>query len=298
MSRSRETTLKFSIAPRALQAQGRRGVLTVLSHQAPGRIIPLGDEPITIGRDAEATVFIDDPSLSRVHVRFASMHDAFFIQDLESTNGTFIDGERLTEARMLHDGARIQLGRDTLIRFSLQDEEQLEASRRLYESSVKDALTGAYGRHFLDERLRSDLSDAKRHGRPLCVVFVDLDHFKQVNDTFGHAAGDEVLRRVSKLLVSAVRTEDVVARFGGEELVIVARGITTEGGVALAERLRADIEALEVAFDDKSIKVTASFGVAALEGELAEASAEELVAVADRRLYDAKRDGRNCVRSG
>lgn len=267
----------------------------VLGGGRAGTLIPVGPEPIVIGRDEEATVVLADESLSRRHARFVKLHGRYFIQDLDSTNGSFVDGRRITEAEALEDGARVQLGNGTLLRFVLQDEREYRASLELYESTVRDPLTGLYNRHFFDERLASEYAFAKRHGTFLSVVFVDADHFKQINDTFGHPAGDEVLRRVSGLLSETIRAEDVAARIGGEEFVVLVRDIAPKGIVTIAERIRAGVEALSIEHETQRIAVTVSVGVATMSPERAFDTPEALVASADAALYAAKAAGRNRV---
>ncbi len=294
-SKRRDNTLQVEVSP-MIRESPRRGALTMLSGSRPGMVIPIKDEGTTVGRTGEvATVAIEDESLSRCHARFFSARGRYFVEDLESTNGTFVDGRRIREPVMLEEGVRVQLGRSVLLRFTLQDETELAASRDLYEATVRDALTGVFNRHYLEERLRGELSYAKRHGTSLSVLFVDADHFKRVNDTWGHAAGDEVLRRLAATLVDALRSEDVVARIGGEEFVLVLRGIATAGVRTVAERVRAEIEALEIVYEGQRIPLTVSVGAATQNPEREFETAEELVAVADAALYRAKEAGRNSV---
>ncbi len=295
MTRTRETTLEVMISP---EGEGpRHGVLTVLSHHRPGMLIHLSDKPVTIGRGEEATIRFDDASLSRCHARFSKLRQTFVLEDLGSTNGSFVDGERIEAPTRLEDGIRVQLGGELVLRFSLQDEREYDAARKLYEATVRDALTGTFNRHYLDERLASEVSYANRHHTPLSLLFVDADHFKKINDTWGHPAGDMVLRLLAQHLSKSVRTEDIVARFGGEEFVIVARGIAGEGAMALAERLRAEVERLRIPYEDDMIHLTICIGVSWLLPEGPEIDPETLVAKADAALYQAKRGGRNRVLS-
>jgi diguanylate cyclase (GGDEF)-like protein len=141
----------------------------------------------------------------------------------------------------------------------------------------------------------SELAFAQRHGVPLTVMFVDADHFKRVNDTHGHAAGDEVLRRLSQLLESTLRAEDIVARYGGEEFVLVLRGVPTTGALAVAERVRVGVETLKIGHAGKWIPVTVSVGVATHSKEREVDSVAALLALADGALYRAKGSGRNRV---
>lgn len=287
-------TAKFVVQPAHSAAGDRLGVLTVLAGGKPGTVIPIGDKELTIGREDEATFVLDDASLSRRHARFFRAHGGYFVEDLGSTNGTFVDDQAVREPVALRDGARVQLGA-VVTRFTLRDDAELEATRKIYESSVRDALTGVHNRHFLDERLISEMSYAKRHGTELSVLFVDADHFKHVNDTHGHVAGDLVLRAIARLLADTMRSEDVVARYGGEEFVIVVRGVTAVGILAVAERLRAGVEALEIGHDGVRIPVTVSIGVATQSSERSYESVAELLATADAALYRAKEAGRNRV---
>ena len=291
------TTLRVDVEPAPGAARGgeRRGVLTMLSGERPGALLPISDPELTFGRTDEAHVAIDDDSLSRRHARFAKLHGRYFVEDLKSTNGTFVDGHRITEPTLLEDGARIQLGLETVLRFGLSDDAMVAETRRLYEATVRDPLTGAYNRHFLDERLTAEVSYAKRHGTSVSVIFVDADHFKRVNDEHGHQAGDAVLRALAALLVRTMRVEDVVARYGGEEFIIVVRGITAIGVLSVAERVRSDVEALAVEHLGKPIPITVSIGVATQSPEREVESAEHLVAIADAALYRAKAAGRNRI---
>ena len=288
-------TIQIDVKPEAPPAAARRGVLTVIAGPRPGMILPIGEGELSVGRSEEANVALDDESLSRRHARFFARDGRCFVEDLGSTNGTFVDGARASGPVSLEDGQRVQLGLSTVLRFSLQDEAELEATRRLYEATVRDPLTGVFNRHYLDECLRVELSYAKRHGTSLSILFVDADHFKRVNDTYGHAAGDEVLRRLAAFLRDALRTEDVVARFGGEEFVLVLRGIDAVGVLAVAERIRAGTEALRIAHEGRPIPVTVSVGVATQSPEREFATSEELVATADGALYQAKAAGRNRI---
>lgn len=160
---------------------------------------------------------------------------------------------------------------------------------QLVGMATHDQLTGLYNRHFLNDILGKKVSEAKRHGYALSVVIVDIDHFKNVNDTFGHLTGDMMLKAVAKVLEGNARKEDVAARFGGEEFVIVLDSCTSHDALVKAEKLRSQIEALH----PESVSVTASFGVAQLESDVLRY--EDLLKNADTALYIAKEEGRNRV---
>jgi diguanylate cyclase (GGDEF)-like protein len=291
MGKDRDDTKRVSITRPDKKGDRLRATLTFLSGDATGRLVDL-ERVLVIGRGDEADLRLEDESLSRRHVRFALMHGTWFIEDLESTNGTFVNSERLEDVVQVADGARIQLGDDTLLRFSLHDEREYEAQRKLFESSVKDALTGCFNRHYLEASLPAEISYAKRHQTGLSVLFADCDHFKSINDTHGHLVGDEVLRRVGDFLRRAVRAEDIVVRYGGEEFVLLVRNTPAPAVGTLAERLRAGVEALKIQNGDVSVSVTVTLGVA----HLAPADdASTFLARADGALYRGKRSGRNRV---
>jgi diguanylate cyclase (GGDEF)-like protein len=204
-----------------------------------------------------------------------------------------VKGTRVVR-QQLSDGDVIQLGPRVVFRYSVTDSGEERILRQLYESSVKDSLTGAYNREYLGERLKAEVAYAKRHGLALSVVMLDIDHFKKVNDTYGHLAGDAVLTATVTVAGRALRGEDVLARYGGEEFVVVLRGISLPGATGVGERLRTNVEATNVPFESGVIRCTISVGVASIA--CAESvTAEALVAIADRRLYLAKRAGRNRV---
>jgi diguanylate cyclase (GGDEF)-like protein len=160
---------------------------------------------------------------------------------------------------------------------------------------VRDALTGVHNRHYLNDRLEPEFSFARRHGALLSVLFLDADHFKRINDRHGHGAGDEVLRAIGGFLRRAMRTEDLVARFGGEEFIIALRGIERPGVLVAAERVRAGVEALSIEHQGVSLAVTVSVGVATLSPDRPYASVEALLTSADAALSRAKELGRNRV---
>ena len=273
-----------------------RGVLTVLSGPETGRVVPVSAKGVRLGRSEDCDLSFDDASLSRVHARVQRLMGAqFFLSDERSTNGTFVNGTRLTRATELGDGDRIQLGTATLLRFAIVDEAEEAALVRVYQAGRIDGLTGIANRAAFDERLDKELAFAVRHGAPLSVALFDVDHFKKINDTFGHPAGDEVLKSVAGVLSGAVRTEDVVARYGGEEFVVVMRELEVGAARALADRLRESIAAHPVEAAGQSIRLTVSAGVASLACCGADASKAAIVAKADARLYQAKQGGRNRV---
>jgi len=160
-----------------------------------------------------------------------------------------------------------------------------------------DGLTGLWNRVYFDQRLHEILAGCRRYGGRVSLVMADIDHFKRVNDTFGHPFGDRVLERVAEVLRSGVRPSDMPCRYGGEEFAIILPETDAAGGAELAERLRVRIAEPGWHKQEPSFVVTASFGVASSPGgDDASTAADQLVLEADAALYRAKRAGRNCVR--
>ncbi len=170
-------------------------------------------------------------------------------------------------------------------------------AERLRELSVLDGLTRLYNRRAIFERLSEEIERARRYRQPLSIVICDLDHFKRINDRFGHLVGDAVLREGSAVLRRSLRTTDLLGRYGGEEFLAVLPQVDLEAARQAAERLRRDLAGhpLEIA-DMPEQRITASFGVAALSELGGKPATDELVAIADRRLYEAKAAGRDRVR--
>jgi diguanylate cyclase (GGDEF)-like protein len=282
-------------APNRLAAAGneREGTLTVLIGADVGATYPL-TSAMVIGRGPEAQISLDDDAASRRHCRVLRVQGGYEVEDIGSTNGVYVDYERIQARTKLRDGSRVQIG-NTVLRFALLDKLEQEASRRMYEMAVRDGLTSAYNRRYFDERIESEFAFALRHDTALCVLLIDIDHFKRINDTFGHQAGDLVLRRISAALRSGVRAEDVVARYGGEEFAVIARGIDVNGARMFAERVRTMVERAHIALDGSTIVVTASVGLAHNHAGAPIARPERLVLAADEALYVAKRNGRNRV---
>ncbi len=278
--------------------QGTRAVLTVVSGPSTGRVFTVaeGGEATIVGRGKEAHVRLDDTGASREHARFLETEDGtYVVEDMGSTNGTFVDGKRIERAS-LQSGDRIHIGPNVTISFAIVAAQAEHVAHQLYESSVRDPLTRIYNRRYLVERLASEFAYAKRHKTHLGVILFDLDHFKRVNDTHGHLAGDEVLRDVAALVQRLVRAEDVFARFGGEEFVLLVRGIEHGNVARFAERVRSAVERLEVAFETVVLRVTVSLGHASItELPDAQRDADGLLGLADERLYKAKSAGRNRV---
>lgn len=270
-----------------------RHLLTRVRGNNVGQVIRLRPQVCNIGRHSESHIWLRDDGVSRRHARIFPEGNVFVLEDLGSANGTFVSG-RAIDRHVLADGELIQLGPNAVFRYTVTDEDQEALYERLYATSVTDSLTGAHNREHFDTQLEIELSYRRRHETKLSVVLFDLDHFKQINDTYGHPGGDAVLRAVAAAARTELRAEDVFARYGGEEFAIILRGIAIKGAFAMADRLRASIEAMRVEHGGHDIEVTLSGGCASAS-ELTEVTHTALLGLADRRLYAAKHSGRNCI---
>ena len=269
--------------------------LIVLSGKSVGHIFKLVGRSCLVGRALEADIRLDDEGVSREHARVVLYPNGVIaLRDLRSTNGTCVNGEPVT-LRVLSDGDRVQIGATTILKFSYQDELEEQFQQHLFHAATRDALTQAHNRRVFEEQLSRDFSFAKRHGAPLSLAIFDLDHFKDVNDRYGHPAGDAVLQQFARLMMNGVRNEDLVCRIGGEEFAVLIRGTPLLQAIILCERLRESVAAAKFETGRGSISMTASAGVDSVDASDHESS-ESLVHAADRLLYEAKAAGRNRVR--
>ncbi len=282
-------------AVRRQGAKDRRASLTILTGNAAGQLFKCGKVLITMGRSPQADLRLDDDGISRHHARIRSETGRSWVEDLSSRNGTFVNGERIEGDVELKDGDKIQVGRGTVLRFGFQDALDESFHENLLSSALRDGLTKLFNKRYLMDRLDSELKFAQRHETSLSLLMIDIDHFKKVNDTHGHLAGDAVLVHIAQVLTRAVRNEDVVARFGGEEFAIILRAIGIEPALHMAERLRRQVEAAVVRCTAGELKTTISIGVAGFPSTMAKMP-EQLVEAADQALYRAKHEGRNCTR--
>ncbi len=283
------------LKPRTDGDRKRQAVLLVMSGPTTGQTIHLDQkETWKIGRSLDCDIVFQEDSVSRNHCRFFLSADGqWVIEDNASANGTWIDGQR-TASFILQGGEKIQLGSVIVIKFVLQDEIEAAFQKELYESATRDALTGLGSKRYFVEHLQIEFTYHRRTQRPLSIVMLDLDHFKKINDTYGHPAGDLILTHVGGLLNNVMRTGDAVGRYGGEEIIFLLRDTPLQGAKTFAERLRELIQGHIFIYQNQKIPVTASFGAATYTHQNYK-TPEELIKAADQFLYKAKKEGRNRV---
>ncbi len=279
------------------QRAANAAFLIIISTKSPaliGRMIKLEGPETVLGRSAETQLLIEDDGVSRKHCRIAlTAEGGYQLSDLGSTNGTFLNGTRV-DCAMLSDGDKIQIGATTVVKFSVQDQLEEQYQKSIYENATRDGLTRIFNKKYFLDTLRKEFAYCLRHHVSMSLVMCDVDHFKRVNDVYGHPAGDYVLQRVAQKIGETVRQEDLFARYGGEEFVVMLRESDSDKAVRCAERCRRAVEGANFVFNGTPLKVTISLGVATLT-DSDFASPDDLVAAADKYLYRAKNGGRNRV---
>jgi diguanylate cyclase (GGDEF)-like protein len=270
-----------------------RAYLIVLAGNSVGEMYKISKSETVIGRGSQADIHVVDDGISRRHAMIVHSNDAVVVKDLGSTNGTFCNGERIGE-HTLSDGDKIQVGSTTILKFTFHDSLDETFQRQMYESALRDGLTKIFNKKYFLDRLESEFAYAIRHQTPLSLVMFDLDHFKRINDSYGHLAGDYALVTLSQVVGQTIRQEDVFARYGGEEFVVICRGVDLPGASQFGERVRRIVQAQLFLYQDIEIKVTISVGVATVP-DVGMREPAELVAAADEALYEAKHAGRNRV---
>jgi diguanylate cyclase (GGDEF)-like protein len=272
----------------------KEACLVVIYGAELGRKYHIDGREMTIGRGTLNDICVSQDSVSRTHATLRVEDHGVKIRDNESTNGTYVNDHKVHEA-WLKDGDLIKIGR-AIFKFLSGDNIESLYHEEIYRLSTVDGLTQIFNKRYFIETLERELSRARRYDRPLALVMFDIDHFKQCNDTFGHRAGDFVLREVADVVRERARKVDVLARYGGEEFAMILPEIDIRGATAFAEKIRSMIGESKFMFEGRHIPVTISIGVAELTPDVA--TYDDLIKRADARLYKAKQTGRNRVVAG
>lgn len=277
--------------PATRERQAREACLVVIYGEDLGRRVPLGEEPVVIGRSSSCAVQIDQESVSRSHCRVVRGPSGFMVRDLGSTNGTYVNDE-LSDTIDLRDGDQLKVGR-TILKFIVGGNIEGQYHEEIYRLMTVDGLTQVHNKRYFDEMMDREFSRARRYERPFSLILFDIDHFKQINDSQGHLAGDAVLRQLGGLIGTHVRRDDIVARIGGEEFAVITPEIGLEGAVELANKLNRLVDDASFVFEGTRMDISISAGV--VEWVDAFASVEAMVQASDAKLYEAKNSGRNRV---
>jgi len=256
-----------------------------------GKKFNLVKPTIIIGRSSKSDIQVDQESVSRSHAKIVLSGKALVLKDLGSTNGTYVNDELVDEMH-LRDGDLIKIGR-TIFKFLSGGNIENSYHEEIYRLTTVDGLTQVYNKRYFMENLERELSRCQRYGRDLSLIIFDIDHFKQINDSYGHLAGDAVLKQLAELVKANIRREDFLARYGGEEFAIILPEIDHPSAMVMAEKVRHLVEEEKFKFEKITIPVTVSLGVTTHEGSIGEAL--DFIKEADQNMYEAKRAGRNKV---
>lgn len=275
-------------------ADEREPYLIVISGQHVGKLFHLDSDELVGGRSPECGIWIEDNAISRKHFCIRRQGPSFLIEDLNSTNGTYLNNRRIKTA-LIKAGDKIQISKDLIIQFDYFDQNRRISEQKRYEMGVKDPVTSTFNKSYFLQRIADEFSYSSRQNVPLSLLMFDIDHFKIINDTHGHLAGDQVLQEICQAVDGMIRAEDVFCRYGGEEFVIIMRNTLCQPAVNLAERIRLKVASTPIPImEDKSITVTISLGVAT-NIDKAFRDYVALIAETDRYLYQSKGAGRNRV---
>ena len=264
--------------------------------------VPLDKEEVTLGRALDADVRVNDTKTARLHARITTKRDkksgevVCTLHDLDSKTGTFVNGDQITK-RVLAVGDKIGVGRH-IMRFEMLDEVDREYHRQINRLLSHDDLTGLLGSRSFFVELRKEVAKAKADDRSLCVLMLDVDFFKEVNDTHGHLTGSRTLQELGAVINRCLRSGDAACRFGGEEFAAFVLDAELPQALVGAERIRSEVE--KTAFSvirhgqpDGTHNITISIGIANYPSDSTDPI--ELVEFADMALYKAKREGRNRI---
>lgn len=276
--------------------RGRGCVLQIFPATVQAEMIRLNTIRSLIGREPSCEVPLDDDAVSRTHAAIELDDSGYFIADLGSRNGTFVDDQLLRDRRCLHGGELIRIG-GTILKFMSSIDEEAQYHAVVHELMIRDPLTNAFNRSYMMSMLEKLLLRCQTSKQDLSVIMIDIDHFKKVNDSYGHPVGDEVLRIFSERIRRGLRETDVFCRMGGEEFVVISQPTTIQDAVRIAERIRLTVASDPFSTQSDCLSITCSLGVATLD-QASPGTIDELLSRADDLMYAAKASGRNRVCSG
>ena len=276
--------------PQQLELE-KRPCLVVMAGAAVGQYHALEGKETVLGRAEDADLTLDDVKVSRRHARITLHDNGALLEDMSSTNGTYVNNRQISTS-VLVEGDLISIG-GSVLKYTYLSSLDAVFHDEVVAAARYDALTRLANRRHFTKRLDEEFERARRYDTPLSLLVCDLDDFKRLNDTHGHAFGDQVLRRVAEALQAGVRRNvDLVGRYGGEEMVVLLPHTDAEAAYTVAEKLRAAVAALGPELET-DLPVSVSIGLASLEDEVDDP--EALFRCADERLYRAKAGGKNRV---
>lgn len=268
----------------------KRAYVVVLSGDRMGEMFPLKqDDRTTVGRGLQTDIRINDEGISRTHAVVECDVEDYYLSDAGSTNGTFANGKRV-QRYQLREGDKIQIGATSVLKFTYNDEVGEDYQRTLYESALRDPVTGIFNRGYFDNRLESDVAFALRHGKPLSLVVFCVDEVATLRVHLGSDVGDRILRELAERVQSTTRSEDILARLNDDTFGLICRDVDAIRASKAAERILSTTRSKPFSVDGQLHTVTASLGVADI-GMLLNPTSEALVEAADTAMSAAKRNG-------
>ena len=286
-----QTILVDGFADDQLSSEQISACLIVISGGDIGHQNRIKINQTMIGRSINADIQVNDDSVSRDHAFIIKDKKGYRVLDNESKNGCFVNDIRV-DNHYLQDGDQLRIG-NTIFKFLSRNNIEQAYHEELFRLAKIDGLTSIFNYKYFSDSLENELERAQRYNRELSLLMIDIDHFKRVNDTFGHRAGDHILKYLARIFVSRSRRVDYVCRYGGEEFAIILPEVDAMGAHKFASMLKKTVASHIFAFENDEIPITISIGVADIMEGIQ--STDDLVEMADRRLYLAKERGRNRV---
>ena len=295
MVHSDELTNTVPLDPSGFYVAARPALFVVSPGVSFGQRFPLDQHSISVGRSEDCSIHLDEPGVSRQHVSLTvEATGAVLLRDVGSTNGTLVNGRKLRpgESHPLQDGDQICCG-GALLKFVAAGKSEHAFLEELHRQACTDALTGLANRRHFQNVGEAEFLRARRYGRDLSLLLLDFDHFKQLNDRYGHPCGDAVLAQTSARLQQRLRRPDLIGRWGGEEFVVLLPETDLPRAAIVADALRTLVADHAYRYQGISLEVTISLGVANQDKQ--HRAFTDMIAASDAQLLRAKRLGRNRV---
>lgn len=258
-----------------------------------GRKFPLSGLETTIGRGPENTIVVDMDNVSRRHARVMRSAEGFVMEDLRSTNGTYVNDLEVRR-QVLRNGDLIKIG-GAILKFLQGGNIESLFHEEIYRMTIVDGLTQVSNKRYFLEFIDREMARCSRYSRPLSLILFDIDHFKKINDVHGHLAGDFVLKQLAEMVQKHIRKEEAFARYGGEEFAVLMPETPQSRARIFAEKIRRMVESTSFQYEDRTIEVSVSLGVCEMGTHR---DVNTFIQSADELLYEAKRTGRNKVVGG
>jgi diguanylate cyclase (GGDEF)-like protein len=285
-----EDTRVSSVSRIIDKAISTQSCLVTIYGRELGKQYTLDRPETTIGRGADNSITLDMDNVSRMHARVLQKPDGYFLEDLNSTNGTYVNDVEVKHER-LRNGDLIKIG-GAILKFLSGGNIESLFHEEIYRMTIVDGLTQVHNKRYFMEFIDREMARCSRYDRPLSLLLFDIDKFKSINDIHGHLAGDAILKKLAEMVSKHVRKEEAFARYGGEEFAIMMPETNCERAKIFAEKIRRMVESTPFMYEDREIQVTVSIGIAEMKQHREPLA---FIKAADEKLYQAKANGRNRI---